>query len=148
MQSAAHEFVSLNELSEIVPLMEVPPDDLSEMDDRRARRFEPCAPVEVFLTHADGSEQVGLLADISNGGARIIADEAPLAGALVEVALSVGKKRRPLAEGFVVHTDDSQLGCFGIDFACFAPVSAAPLRELSNPAFSVGDPLVAARRLN
>lgn len=148
MQSAAPEFVSLNELSEIVPLMEVPPDDLSEMDDRQARRYEPCAPVEVFLTHADGSEQVGLLADISSGGARIIADEAPLAGALVEVALSVGKERRPLAEGFVVHTDDSQLGCFGVDFAWFAPAPAAPRREFSGLASSNHDSLVAARRLN
>ena len=148
MLAATPEFVSLTELSEIVPLFELPPDDLPDVDDRRTRRFEPCAPVEVILTHADGSEQVGLLADISAGGARIIADEAPRGGALVEVALSLGQKRRPLAEGFVVHADDSQLGCFGVDFAWFAPRSAEPRREQAMSARAAGNRLGRLHGLN
>lgn len=116
-------FLSIAELSGIVPLVELPAEDLPEVEERRARRFEPVAPVEVVLTHADGREQVGLLADVSSQGARIIADESPRGGEIVELALQIGRARKPLAEGFVIHTDDSDLGCFGVDFAHLPPVA-------------------------
>lgn len=116
MTVSACRTISIEELSRIVPLVEIPTADQPEIDDRRARRFEPAGPIEVILTHADGREQVGLLADISAVGARIIADESPRDGSIIELSLPLGSTLYHIGEGFVLHTEASDLGCFGVNF--------------------------------
>lgn len=95
------------------------PPEINPRDRRKIKRLEPISdPIEFDLVHADGRRQTALLADISVRGARIVADDVPAPGEIVELLFPTGETTLA-AEAEVVHTgheEDEIEAFFGVRF--------------------------------